>query len=58
MAQFKNKTSGPKGVYVGNRLVMVEAGQSVEADKANEEWFSKVGSQEAKPAPKADKKKS
>lgn len=36
-----NISSGPRGVYLGGVLTMVEAGKSAETDEdVNEEWFS------------------
>lgn len=41
MANIKNISDGPRGAYIGDTLVMIEAGASAEGDftDVNSEWF-------------------
>jgi hypothetical protein len=55
MTKFTNISSGPRGIRTKDGLVMVEAGQTIDADLADgetaaEEWFAKAGSAAAKEA--------
>lgn len=55
MPKFTNISNGPRGIHTAGGLVMVEKGQTVEADLAeneepNEEWFAKAGTAAAKSA--------
>ncbi len=59
MAKFTNISNGPRGLHTTNGLVMVEAGETVDADLAKgeaaaEEWFATPGSKAAREAAKAD----
>jgi hypothetical protein len=54
MALVKNISTGARGAYADGALVMAEAGQVIEADDFNEEWFAEEKAKaEAKAAPKA-----
>lgn len=41
MTKVTNISNGPRGAYLKGRLVMADAGQSINADDFAEEWFSK-----------------
>lgn len=49
MAKIKNISTGPRGAYLGPKLVMAERGETIEADDFAPEWFEEVGA-EPKPA--------
>ena len=57
MPKLKNISNGPRGVHTTKGLLMVEAGEVVDADLAKdetpvEEWFGKATAGEAKePSP-------
>ncbi len=42
MTLVRNISSGPRGVWAGGVLVMVERGKTVEADDFAPEWFEPV----------------
>lgn len=54
VAKFTNISNGPRGAYLGGELVIAEAGETIEADDAPEEWFAKADSKAAKDAGKSD----
>jgi hypothetical protein len=54
MTAVKNVSTGARGAYADNALVMAEVGQVIDADDFNEEWFEPV-KVEPKPKEKAVK---
>ncbi|MET0375653.1 MAG: hypothetical protein ABW128_15525 [Rhizorhabdus sp.] len=55
MPKFTNISDGPRGIYLDDALVMVEAGETVEGapvkgEEPNEEWFASPRSAAAKEA--------
>ncbi|UAB76965.1 hypothetical protein INR77_08900 [Erythrobacter sp. SCSIO 43205] len=52
MPNVKNTSTGPRGAYLKGKLVMAEAGQTIEADDFCEDWFE-AEKAEKKPATKA-----
>jgi hypothetical protein len=58
MAKFTNISGGARGLHTKDGLLMVERGETVDVDladneEANEEWFAKAGSKAAKEAEEA-----
>ena len=54
MAKIKNTSTGPRGAWQGEVLVMAEPGQVIEAEDFEPEWFEEIKAPakvKAKPAP-------
>ena len=45
-----NISEGPRGAYLGGKLVFAEPGETIEADDFADEWFKPARSKDAKEA--------
>lgn len=54
-SKITNISGGARGAYLNGKLVMAEAGETIETDEeVNEEWFAKAGLKDAREAAKPD----